>query len=507
MTRTATVATAAIVCASLALIGTPAVAAIPVDTTELTEAVTEQGLQAHLAALQAIADANGGNRAAGTEGYEASIDYVELMLDAAGYRTERQEFTYIRTDFTGSALERTAPDPEAFAFIDDFIPMSYSGGGDVEANVTAVDINLEGDRASTSGCEEADFAGFPVDDIALIQRGSCDFRVKADFAEAAGASAVIIFNQGNVDPSDDRFGVVNGTLGSLGVSIPVVGATFALGEDAAALLEVGDLVMRVAVQVEEIPVTTQNLIADSPWGRTDRTVLAGAHLDSVPEGPGINDNGTGVAALLEIAEQMAELEPTRNAVRFAFWGGEEDGLIGSDYYVSQLTKSQTKQIAVNLNFDMLGSVNPVTFIYDGDGDTFGATGPNGSDTIEGVFEDYFTSQGEPFEATEFDGRSDYFAFINAGIPAGGLFSGAEGIKTEEQAEDFGGEAGEPYDPCYHEVCDDFGNVDPGGFEDMADAAAHSIMVFAETTSAVNGTAKGKAYGNVEWKFKGHSALR
>ncbi len=109
------------------------------------------------------------------------------------------------------------------------------------------------------------------------------------------------------------------------------------------------------------------------------------------------------------------------------------GSIGSDYYVSQLTKAETKQIAVNLNFDMLGSVNPVTFIYDGNGDAFGETGPNGSDIVEGVFEDYFSSQNLPFEATEFDGRSDYFAFIEAGIPAGGLFSGAEGIKTAEQA--------------------------------------------------------------------------
>ena len=162
---------------------------------------------------------------------------------------------------------------------------------------------------------------------------------------------------------------------------------------------------------------------------------------------------------------------------------------------------------MNLNFDMLGSVNPVTFIYDGDGDAFGTTGPNGSDIIEGVFEDYFTSQGLPFEATEFDGRSDYFAFINAGIPAGGLFSGAEGTKTVEQAALFGGTAGAAYDPCYHQACDTIDNVDLAGFEQMADAAAHAILTFAETTSAVNGTAKGKANGQVNWQYKGHQALK
>ena len=504
-TRAAAVATAAIVCASLALMGTPAIAAIPVDTTPLTDAITEDGLDTQLQALQDIADDNDGNRAAGTSGYEESVDYVEATLQAAGYTTTRQAFTYIRQEYVGSALERVSPEPVTFPIIETWFPMTGSVQGDVTADVTAVDINLDGDRASTSGCEAEDFAGFPEDDIALIQRGSCDFAVKAANAEAAGASAVIIFNQGNNPPDPERQGVVFGTLGETVVNIPVVGADFALGEEAAGLIP--ELEMRVSVAVQDIEIVTENLIADSPGGRTDRTVLAGAHLDSVPEGPGINDNGTGTAALLEIALQMSNLglEP-RNHVRFAFWGGEEDGLQGSDYYVSQLSKAQAKQIAVNLNFDMLGSVNPVTFIYDGDGDAFGTTGPNGSDIIEGVFEDYFTSQGLPFEATEFDGRSDYFAFINAGIPAGGLFSGAEGTKTVEQAEIFGGTAGAAYDPCYHQACDTIDNVDLAGFEQMADAAAHATLTFAETTSAVNGTAKGKAKGQVTWQFKGQQAL-
>ena len=258
--------------------------------------------------------------------------------------------------------------------------------------------------------------------------------------------------------------------------------------------------------IEEID--TYNLLADTA-GRADRTVVVGAHLDSVPEGPGINDNGTGTAAILETAIQMAELDITpRNRVRFAFWGGEEDGLIGSDYYVSQLSKSEIKGTALNLNFDMLGSVNPVRFVYDGDGDALGVSGPNGSGLIEDVFNDYFASQDLPTEPTDFDGRSDYFGFINAGIPAGGLFSGAEGIKSEEQAEVFGGEAGEPYDPCYHADCDDLSNVDSAFFETMADAVAHSTLTFAQTTSAVNGTAKGNGGGSsIDPAFRGHQALR
>ena len=141
--------------------------------------------------------------------------------------------------------------------------------------------------------------------------------------------------------------------------------------------------------------TTENLLADTPTGRTDRTVVVGGHLDSVGEGPGINDNGSGTAAILETALQMAELGITpENRVRFAFWSGEEDGLLGSDFYVSQLTKREIKGTAVNLNFDMVGSPNAVNFVYDGDGDALGVSGPNGSGLVEDVFTDFFTSQGE-----------------------------------------------------------------------------------------------------------------
>jgi Zn-dependent M28 family amino/carboxypeptidase len=201
-----------------------------------------------------------------------------------------------------------------------------------------------------------------------------------------------------------------------------------------------------------------------------------------------------------------EIEP-ENRVRFAFWSGEEDGLIGSDYYVSQLTAREIKGTALNLNFDMIGSPNAVNFVYDGDGDALGFAGPNGSGTIEKIFTEFFTSQGSTSEPTDFDGRSDYFAFIEAGIPAGGLFTGAEGIKSAEQAATFGGTAGIAYDPCYHAACDDITNLDADTLDIMSDAVAHATLTFAETTSAVNGTAKGKAVGQIDWEYKGSRALR
>lgn len=503
--RAGAVAASAAVCATLAIAG-PAQAAIVTDTSELREAVTLEGVMSHLEEFQDIADANGGNRAAGTPGHEASLAYVQDVLEEAGYTTTRQEFTYERTNFTGTSLSRTLPDPDvAYTLGIDYFPMDFTGGGIVEAPVTAVDVNLAGDRASTSGCEAADFGGFPSGNIALIQRGSCDFSVKATNALAAGAVGVIIFNQGNVVPGDDRLGLFGGTLGSIiDEDLPVVSAPFALGAE---WVNTPGLRLSLSVQITVEEVTTENIWADTT-GRADRTVVVGGHLDSVSEGPGINDNGSGTAAILETAVQMAELgiEP-ENRVRFAFWSGEEDGLIGSSYYASQLTPREIKGTALNLNFDMIGSPNPVNFVYDGDGDALGVSGPNGSGTIERVFTDFFASQGEPTEPTDFDGRSDYFGFIEAGIPAGGLFTGAEGIKSAEQAALFGGTAGVAYDPCYHAECDDIDNLDADTLDLMSDAVAHSTLVFAETTSAVNGTGKGNAVGQIDWQYKGNSALR
>ena len=496
-----TISTAALLVAGLSA---PAYAATPVDSAALREAVTAESIIDHLEQLQLIADANGGNRAAGTRGHVASAEYVEAQLTAAGYTPERQYFEYTKVFVDLAVMAETSPTPTDYAFPVDFYPMDYTGEDDVTADVTAVDINLAGDRLGTSGCDTDDFAGFPVGDIALIQRGSCDFAVKAANAEAAGASAVIIFNQGNVDPNDDRFGVVRGTLGAPGIVIPVVGTTFAIGED---LATTAGLEMRVGLDTHEEPVETFNVLA-STSGRADRTVLVGAHLDSVTEGPGINDNGSGTMAILETALQMAELgiAPT-NRVTFAFWSGEEDGLIGSDHYVSQLTKRQLKDHAVNLNFDMVGSPNPVRFVYDGDGDAFGLEGPNGSSVVEDVFLDYFASQGLPTAPTAFDGRSDYFGFIENGIPAGGLFTGAEDLKTAEEAAIFGGTAGVAYDPCYHAECDDIDNIDPVVLEQMADAIAHSTLTFAMTSSAVNGTGKGTKGGSADLLYKGNQLRR
>ena len=163
-------------------------------------------------------------------------------------------------------------------------------------------------------------------------------------------------------------------------------------------------------------------------------------------------------------------------VRFAFWGAEESGLLGSEHYVANLSDAERAGIHANLNFDMLGSPNYVRFVYDGDGSDTDPAGPPGSGEIEKVFTDYFDSKNLASDPTEFSGRSDYGSFIAAGIPAGGLFSGAEGVKTAEQAAVYGGTAGEAYDSCYHAACDDITNLSSSALDELGDAAAHATAV-------------------------------
>ena len=257
------------------------------------------------------------------------------------------------------------------------------------------------------------------------------------------------------------------------------------------LAAIPGLAMRLKTDTFRGQATSYNVLAESAGGDPDNVIMAGAHLDSVNAGPGIQDNGSGSAAILETALQMAKVKP-RNKVRFAWWGAEESGLVGSTYYVGELSEAELEEITLYLNFDMVGSPNHVFFVYDGDdSDGVGAgPGPDGSAQIEAVFNSFYTRVGEDFKGTDFSGRSDYGPFIAAGIPAGGLFTGAEGIKTDEEAAIWGGNAGEQYDPCYHLACDTFDNINLHALDVNADAIAYSVLQYAMNTSTINGN-KGK----------------
>jgi Zn-dependent M28 family amino/carboxypeptidase len=478
-----------------------------VNTRRLRNAVTVGGILEHERVFQRIANRNDGTRASGTPGYDESVTYVARTLRRAGYTVRRQpfEFPFYR-ELAPAVLAQVSPTPTVYQAA----TFTYSGSGDVQGPVVPIDVQIPppATPGSTSGCEAADFPVPPADPaVALIQRGTCTFEVKAANAQAAGYDAVVIFNEGQPGRTD----LPAGTLGRP-FDIPVVGASFADGSALHAAAQAGPTVVRVVTSTENRIDTTYNVLADSPTGNRNKVVVVGAHLDSVIAGPGINDNGSGSSTLLEIAEQMTRLGiHNRQQVRFAFWGAEELGLIGSEYYVANLTDRQLGPIYANLNFDMLGSPNYVRFVYDGDGSTIAPAGPPGSGAIESIFTDYFASQGLASEPTQFSGRSDYGPFIAVGIPAGGLFSGAEGIKTAEQAAIYGGTAGLAYDSCYHQACDTITNLSTRALYELGDAAAHAVMTLARSRSGLfedgSRVAAAAPQRSASASFEGHVAAR
>ncbi|WP_127502709.1 M28 family peptidase [Actinoplanes solisilvae] len=473
------------------------------STKNLVKSVTLAGVLRHLVAFQAIAKLSGGTRASGTPGYGRSADYVSTLMRAAGYKVTRQPFEFNFCQEEGSAFAQNAPTPATYVDQTDYDVMDCSGSGTATGSVVPVDLQLTTPNTSTSGCEAADFVGV-TGSIALVQRGSCPFGQKAANAEAAGATGVIIMNQGD-SAAPDRNDLFFGTLGTP-VGIPAIGISYAQG---VAFAGTAGLNLTLTTETVADVRTTENVIAESKWGDPNEVVMSGAHLDSVPEGAGINDNGTGSAGILEVALQARNLK-SKNKLRFAWWGAEEANLVGSTFYVNNLSEADHANIALYLNFDMIGSPNYTFGVYDGDNSdgTGAGPGPDGSAQIEKVFEGFFAARRQATAQSDFTGRSDYGPFIATGIPAGGLFTGAEVIKTPEDVTKWGGVAGLAYDPCYHQKCDSLtperdgadaavykqlrkaykhqlvGNLNTFALETNADAVATAVGTFARDTSSI-----------------------
>jgi hypothetical protein len=234
-------------------------------------------------------------------------------------------------------------------------------------------------------------------------------------------------------------------------------------------------------------VSSFNLFAETYQGNSHEIVMTGAHYDSVNTGPGINDNGSGTAAILEIAKQMAMngIVPWKK-VRFVFWGAEELGLLGSQYYVQNLVKEEQDEIAIYLNFDMIGSPNFVRAVYHDEDDT---SRNQLSSNVEQALLEYFEHIANLPAKTlvSLGGRSDHFPFRDVNISVSGLFTGGGDNKTDEDAALFGGVAGEPHDPCYHQACDNLDNVNLEVLDQMSDAAAHIVLLLAMNDSSLYST--------------------
>lgn len=496
----------------------------------LVNAVNVHKVRLHQKWFSFLASGDPETRASGTPGYDNSVKYVAWRMKRAGYDVQIQDFDFISYRPLGpSTLSNLSTPPLDYVEDVDYTLMSQTEPGDVSGDVSAVDLDLGPGNASSSGCEPEDFAGFPAPPaktIALLQRGACAFQVKAENAAAAGAVGAIIFNQGN---TEDRKGLINATLSAEYMGgIPVFFATYDRGVEWAGT---AGLQLSMIADVLREEVITSNVIAESRDGDPNNVIVVGGHLDSVIEGPGIQDNGSGSAAILEVGLQLAKrfkvnsrtvvchkskyypdrsirvpnrpkfflawhlkhgdtLGPCegdvafRNKVRFTWWGAEESGLVGSDFYVQNLTDEEREKIALYLNFDMIGSSNYARFVYDGDGSAFGLEGPAGSAAIETLYEQFYEERGLASEPTEISFRSDYAAFFDFDIPFGGLFTGAEGIKTPDQVNLYGGTAGEQYDPCYHLACDTFDNINLDILELNSKAVAHSVITYAVSDTDV-----------------------
>jgi Zn-dependent M28 family amino/carboxypeptidase len=433
--------------------------------------ITVDRVERHQERLQAIADANGGTRAVATPGYAASVDYVVRVLERAGYDAKVTPFNHPFWEETAPAvLNQVTPTPTTYRYGTaedsgsadvDFITaalsptVSLTGAKVVPTN--DVTIPAAGPGSSTSGCEAEDYPAAVKGNVALIQRGTCTFVEKIAAAQAAGATGVIIFNDG---ASADRQNPIAIT-GEPGLSIPVVMSSFAVGK---ALYDAYQAGQNPTVDLSTFGKVEDRffnqVLAETPDGDANHVVVVGAHLDSVAAGPGINDDGSGTAALLTMAQRLARSgEGVKQKIRFAWWGAEEDGLVGSNYYAANLSQAEVDKIDVMLDYDMLSSANYVRFVYDGDGsEGDNPAGPEGSGVVEEVHREWFAANRQAVVGIPFDGRSDYVGFTERGIPAGGVFAGAEGVKTANQERVFGGSAGSWYDPCYHQACDDLTTV-------------------------------------------------
>jgi Zn-dependent M28 family amino/carboxypeptidase len=446
----------------------PAIPDGPALARQLVRKVDVANTNRHLIALQRFADRNGGTRAAGTPGYGQSAEYFATKLAAAGYTVDRQEFPFVFDQTRGQSLTVGGTSIAVQR-------MRYSESTPAGGVTTTLSV-LPNDP--TPGCEASDYAG-AVGKIALVTRGVCSFATKTVAAAQAGALAVLVYN--NVP----LFSLVGTLVQPVPGSAPAGGLTQAEG---AQLATQDGAPVTIDLQGFMEERTSYNVIAETKTGRHDNVVVAGAHLDSVTDGPGINDNGTGSAALLEIALQLGGSPKVGNAVRFAFWSAEELSQIGSNFYLQGLDFEEQLNIALYLNFDLIGSPNAGYFTFDGDDSAFSGAGPGpyGSGQIERAFTDYFDHTGIPLESRDLEATFDYNAFVANGIPVGGLFTGADGLKTEAQADKWGGVAGQPFDICFHMICDNLGNVDRVALDRNSDAIAFVLGSYAISTEDING---------------------
>jgi hypothetical protein len=482
---------------------------------KLVECIRTDDLWKHMQAFQAIADANPSpadghpSRNSGEPGYKASVDYVAKLMEDAGYDVTIQpyKFTYYAY-INRPSFSQTAPAAHSYVLSDDWNPGQSTGTASaVVQPAGGIVIPPTPTSSSSSGCAMADFNGFTAGRVALIQRGMCNFGVKVQNAQSAGASGVIIFNEGN----PGRTAVLSGSLvdaagNPIIPTIPVAFTSFDIGQRlyneyqqslSGAVAPHVDLSIQALVKPNA---DDYNVIAESKGGDPNHVVVVDAHLDAI-YGAGMLDNASGSATILDIAEKMAKVKPL-NKLRFIWFGGEELGLLGSEYYVDNLSPSELSRIRYDLDADVTATPNYIIGVLDPAapdffGRTVTATFPDQVYEPSKVARDqavaYFDSIGLNHEFLSPVG-TDAFSFNAAGIPASGLLTGQDCCKSQEEVDLFGGSVGnfEGNVPSFDGGCvdnpflwcDNLSNNDPTIFTTVSQAFADMVVRMAYDTSVV-----------------------
>lgn len=439
---------------------------------DLADKIGVDGMFGHLRKLAEIADANEGSRADGTPGYDASVDYVVQTLRDKGFDVSTPEFERLVVTSPGkptlSVSGRTLPVDQA-----SLLTPTRKGG------LRAVTARPQ----KPAGCVAADYGTKSVvNAIAVVDDTGCSIVAKQNTAAAEGAVGLLVVSDG----ATPRDLFPRGYYQALKMPVAVIDAS----GDAALRRTTAPVLL--TLNAEAAMAKSRNVLAQTKTGDTHNVVVAGAHLDSFVESPGINDDGTGVAALLETAAALGAQPQIANAVRFAFWGAEESVLAGSTKYVQGLDDDQLDDIALYLNFDMLGSPNAGYFTYDGDqsGQANPAvpadTVPAGSGGIERTLAGFLNLAGVRPADMPLGIASDYSPFMDAGVPVGGVTTGAAQRKTELQARLWGGVSGVAFDRNYHLPGDTVDNVNRDALAVTGPAAAYAVGTYAQSIEGVNG---------------------
>jgi Zn-dependent M28 family amino/carboxypeptidase len=441
----------------------------------LAQQVTADRLVTHLRALQNVANANRGNRADGTPGYDASVEYVVKTLRDRGFNVSTPQFDRLYNVSPGkpalAVAGRTYQVDQASLLV-----RTPPGG------LTGPPVH----PTRPSGCAVGDYpAAVPRGAIAVVDDSGCSVVDKQNSALAKGAAALVVLSAPSGQGAPPGL-FVPGYFKQLTVPVAVVGAY------GATALERATAPIRLVLDAENIKISSRNVLAQTETGSPHEAIVVGAHLDGPRDGPGINDNATGVAAVLETALQLGPLAPVNNAVRFVFWGADEDGLNGVTDYVFGMDANQLNDIAMYLDFTMLGSPNAGFFTDDGDqsgppapGIAFGDV-PDGSAGIERTLGGYLNLAGKRPADMPLGTRTDYHPFMVAGVPIGGMTTGASQLKTTVQARLWGGQAGVPFDPNFQGPRDTVDTVNREALAIMGAGVAFAVGTYAESIGGVNG---------------------